>query len=107
MRAAVTIGFVLSLAALLVFGPSTFDAYFDRQHRLIAERSLGVYQTAEPPWLDHSNPLVATIEQDTALPVTRIRYEKDYMVVRVKLPNGHEGFVFSSDRFRLDPPDNR
>src|SRR6266496_3394279 len=83
MRVALTIGFVLCLAALLVFGPPAVDAYRDRQHRVLVELPLSVYQAAEPPWRDHSNSPVATAAEHNTLPVMRIRYEKDYMVVRV------------------------
>ena len=105
MRLAITIGFVLCLAALLVFGPAALDAYHDRQHRVLVERPLHIYQTAELPSRDQSNvPIASAAERDT-LPVTRIRYEKDYMVVRVKLADGRKGYVFSGDGFHLDPPD--
>ena len=107
MRIALTVGFVLCLAALLTLGPPAFDASQDRQHRVLADRPLKVYRTAEPPWRDSSNSPVATAAAHDALPVLRIRYEKDYMVVRVKLPSGADGYVFSGDGFRLDPPDQR
>jgi hypothetical protein len=107
MRFALTIGSALCLAALLVFGPPALDAYHDRQHRVVVERSLSVYETTEPPWRDHSNsPVAAAAARDT-FPVMRIRYEKDYMVVRVKLADGREGYVFSGDGFHLDPSDKR
>jgi hypothetical protein len=104
MRVALTAGFILCLVALMIFGPPAVDAYHDRQHRVIVERPLHVYRTAEPPWRDSTNPRVATAAEGEALPVMRIRYEKDYMVVRVKLPDAREGYVFSGDGFRLDPP---
>lgn len=104
MRIALTAGFVLLLAALIIFGPPAVDAYHDRQHRVIVERPLHVYRTAAPPWRDSSNSRVATAAEHETLPVTRIRFEKDYMVVRVKLADAREGFVFSGDGFRLDPP---
>jgi hypothetical protein len=63
-----------------------------------------VYRTAEPPWRDPGNSPIATAAQHDTLSVTRIRYEKDYMMVRVKLTDGREGHVFSGDGFRLDPP---
>ena len=92
------------MAALIVFGPPAVDAYHDRQHRVIVERRLPVYRMAEPPWRDPSNSPVTSAAEHETLPVTRIRYEKDYMVVRVKLADGREGYVFSGDGFRLDPP---
>ena len=107
MRVVVTSGFVLCLAALLVFGPRAFDAYHDRQHCLVVDKSLSVYRTAQPPWLDHSNPQIAAAAEHDTLPVTRIRYEKDYIVVRVRLADGQQGYVFSGDGFHLDPPDAR
>src|SRR5437879_96739 len=97
MRATVTTGFVFFLLALLVFAPQAFDAYRDRQHRLVVEKSLGVYRTAEPPWFDHSNSQIATAAERDILPVMRIRYGKDYMVVRVRLLDGQQGYVFSGD----------
>jgi hypothetical protein len=104
MRLAVTIGFILFLAALIAFGPPALDAYHDRQHRVVVDKPLHIYQSVEPPWRDHSNaPIAAAAEHDT-LSVTRIRYEKDYMVVRVKLADGRGGYVFSGDGFHLDPP---
>ena len=105
MRIAVTTGVVLCLAALLVFGPQAFDAYRDRQHRLVADKPLTVYRTAEPPWVDHRNLQIAIAAERDTLPVTRIRYGKDYMVVRVRLPDGQQGYVFSGDAFPLDPPE--
>ena len=104
MRVALTAVFVLCLAALAVFGPPAVDAYHDRQHHVIVEKPLHVYRTAEPPWRDPSNSPVATAAEHETLSVARIRYEKDYMVVRVKLADAREGYVFSGDGFRLDPP---
>lgn len=104
VRVALTAAFVLCLAALTVFLPPAIDAYHDRQHRVIVQRLLNVYRTAEPPWRDPSNLPVATAAEHETLRVTRIRYEKDYMVVRVKVADGREGYVFSGDGFRLDPP---
>ena len=107
MRVALTIGFVLGLSALLVFAPQALDAFRDRQHRVVVDRPLKVYQTAEPPWFDDSNSQIATTAQGDTLPVMRIRYGKDYMVVRVKLAGGQQGYVFSGDGLHLDPPDKR
>jgi hypothetical protein len=105
MRLAITIGFILCLAALVVFGPPALDAYHDRQHRVVVDKPLHIYQSAELPGRNHTNtPLTSATEHDT-LSVMRIRYEKDYMVVRVKLADGREGYVFSGDGFHLDPPD--
>ena len=92
------------MAALAAFGPPALDAYYDRQHRVVVEKPLHIYRSDELPLLDHSNtPIGSAAEHDT-LSVTRIRYEKDYMVVRVKLADGREGYVFSGDGFHLDPP---
>ena len=88
----------------MVFGPPAVDAYHDRQHRVTVERPLHVYRTAEPPWRVSNNSPVATAAEHDTLPVMRIRYEKDYMVVRVRLADAREGYVFSGDGFRLDPP---
>jgi hypothetical protein len=107
MRVAVTTGFVLCLAALLTFGPRAFDTYRDRQHRLVVDKSLSVYQTAQPPWVDHGNSQIARVIEHGTLAVTRIRYEKDYMVVRVRLADGQQGYVFSGDGFHLAPPNER
>ena len=74
---------------------------------LLLTRPLPVYLTAEPPWRNQSNSPVATAAEHATLSVMRIRYEKDYMVVRVKLPDRREGDIFSGDGFRLDPPDTR
>jgi hypothetical protein len=105
MRLTITIGFILCLAALAAFGPPALDAYHDRQHRVLVDKPLHIYQGAEPPWRDHNNPPIASAAEHDTLSVTRIRYEKDYMVVRVKLADGREGYVFSGDGFHLDPPD--
>jgi hypothetical protein len=105
MRVALTVGFVLGLTALVAFGPRALDAYHDRQHRVVVEKPLQIYRSAEPPWRDQSNTPIASAAEHDTLPVARIRYEKDYMVVRVKLPDRREGYVFSGDAFHLDPPD--
>jgi hypothetical protein len=105
MRLAVTIGFIVCLAALLTFGPAALDAYRDRQHRVVIDKPLHIYKSVEPPWRKQSNaPIASAAERDT-LSVSRIRYEKDYMVVRVRLADGREGYIFSGDAFHLDPPD--
>jgi hypothetical protein len=104
MRLALTTGFILFLAALITFGPPALDAYYDRQHRVVVDKPLHIYRSTVLPKLDHTNtPLASAAEHDT-FSVTRIRYEKDYMVVRVKLADGREGYVFSGDGFHLDPP---
>lgn len=105
MRIALTTTFILALGILLVFGPQVFDAYRDRQHRVVVDKPLSVYRTAEPPWFDHGNSKIATAAEHDTLPVTRIHYGKDCMVVRVRLPEGQQGYVFSGDGFHLDPPD--
>ena len=57
------------------------------------------YRSAVLPKLDHTNtPLASAAEHDT-LSVTRIRYEKDYLVVRVKLADGRVGICILRRRF--------
>jgi hypothetical protein len=105
VRIALQTAFVLMLLGLLVVGPIAVDTLRDRQHRVIITDTLNVYQTSEPPWREHSNPVVASVTPNDSLKVLRIRYGKDYMVVRVKLPNGQQGYIFYGDSFRLYSPD--
>jgi hypothetical protein len=106
MRVALTSTFVLALVALLVFGPSALDAYHDRQHRVVIQGPVSVYHTPEDPSRDHSNSEIARVTEKDALKVMPIRYEKDYMVVRVKLANGQQGYIFSGSDFQIYPRDD-
>ena len=87
--------------AFALAAPFAVDVISDRQHQVVVTDTLNVYQTSEPPWRDHDNSVVASVTPADALKVLRIRYGKDYMVIRVKLPNGQKGYIFYGDHFRI------
>ena len=96
------------ILALLVAGcamaaPFALDIYRDRQHRMVIRGPVTVYHSATPQWLDPGNAVVATVSENNAVRVRRIRYEKDYVAVRVQLDRGLEGHVFAGDDFELVP----
>ena len=105
MRVALTSILVSALVALLVFGPPAFDAFHDRQHRVVVTRPLNVYQTPEEQLRGQSNSEIACVTEKDPLKVMRIRYEKDYMVVRVKLADDRQGYIFSGGNFDGFSPD--
>jgi hypothetical protein len=92
---------ILLVIAFGLAAPFALDVISDRQHRVVVTDALEVYATSEPPWRDHSNSVVARVTPADTLKVLRIRYGKDYMVVRVKLPTGQQGYIFYGDHFRI------
>jgi hypothetical protein len=94
---------ILSLVLIAALGATPFaiDIYRDRQHRIAVHGSVTVYQSPEPYWRDHSNLALATVTEQDALSVMRIHYTKDYMVIRVRLGNGQQGYIFYGDSFQL------
>jgi hypothetical protein len=92
---------IVAVVAVLATTPFAVDIFRDQQHRVIVRGSVQVYQTPEPYWRDSSNPVVATATKHDTLRVMRIRYGKDFMVIRVKLENGHQGYIFYGDSFQL------
>ena len=107
MRLVLTSTFVSALLALLVFGPPAFDAFHDRQHRIVVTGPLTIYQTPDEHLRDRNNSEVARVTDKDTLKVIRIRYEKDYMVVRVRLADGRQGYIFSGANFHIFPPADR
>ena len=91
----------LVVIAFAVAAPFALDVISDRQHRVVVTDALDVYATSEPPWRDHSNSVVASVTPADSLKVLRIRDGKDFMVIRVKLPNAQQGYIFYGDHFRI------
>jgi len=95
----------LVIIAFAVAAPFALDVINDRQDRVVVTDILEVYATSEPPGRDHSHLVVASVTPAETLKVLRLRYGKDYMVIRVKLPNGQQGYIFYGDHFRIISPD--
>jgi hypothetical protein len=105
MRLALTLIFVSALLALAVLGPPALDAFHDRRHHVVVRRPLSVYQTLDERLRGKSNAEIARVTERDTLKVRRIRYEKDYMTVRVQLPEGRQGYIFSDANFRIYSPE--
>lgn len=105
MRLALTSIFVLALLALGVLGPPALDAFHDRQHQIVVQGPLSVYAMSEDPSRGQSNSEIARVTEKDTLKVMRIRIEKDYMVVRVQLPDGRQGYIFSGGNFSIYSPE--
>lgn len=99
IRASVT----LLVVVFAIAAPFIVDILADRRHRVIIRGPLNVYHLATPQSLEPSNSVVATVSVQDRVRVRRIRYEKDYIAVRVQLDTGQQGYIFAGDDFRLAP----
>jgi hypothetical protein len=87
--------------AVLCSLPFAADILADRQRDIVVCGLLNVYKNPEPYWRAEDNEVVATVDEFDAVKVRRIRYGKDFMVIKVELSGGRNGYVFYGDDFEL------
>ena len=91
---------VLILAMSLVSCGSN-DA---RKHTLAVYATVHVYRTDTPPADYPGSDFITVIGPEDHVQVMQVVQKRDHMAVRVRLPDGREGWVFSGESIELYEP---
>jgi hypothetical protein len=84
------------IGAAVITATTAYDTYRDRQHTLIITGQLLIFKNPEIQG-KMVNPVIAILNKGDRVRVQRIWYGKDYMVVKVRLIDGSEGYLISGE----------
>ena len=89
---------VILIGVSIIGAAIGYDIYLDRQRQLKITGQIRLFEEPYPlSYPGKENHVVAILNKGDRVEVRRIWYGKDYMVIKVRLADGREGYLIPGD----------